>query len=122
MRTIPCPAGDGNCVIPDPAVVVLRGQLSLVRTSALEALFPHPFEERQPARFEGDPRYDVVVGHLTQRLRWEALNDVSEVMGLDPYSYGPPEESLDFIRALEDSLGTQEGVIITCTCGHTWTT
>jgi hypothetical protein len=122
MRTIPCPAGDGNCVVPDPAVVVLGGQLSLVRTSGLERLFPDPLEARQPAHFEGDLRYDVVVGHLTETLRWEALNDVSEVIGLDPYSYSPPEESLDFIRSLEDSLGTREGVIITCSCGHTWTT
>lgn len=130
MRTFNCPGNDhGICVIPDPAVVSIDGSLSLVRQSAVERLFPESFAEyaREPERWTPALRlpelpYARLIDSVAEDLRSQSLREL-EANGVA--SFGLLDEvradRLSFARDVAASLD-RDGIIATCSCGHTWVT
>ena len=124
MQTIDCPQKDGVCVVPDPAVVAINGELSLMRHSALIRLFPEA--SSQPLEWhvlEDRISYVDLLDGVTESLRWQGLAELDDAgiyIGYGRSLQDAPRERIDPVRRLESSLA-HDGVIVTCSCGHSWT-
>ncbi len=96
MQTFACPHGDGSCSAPDPAVVVTRGLLSLVRTDVLDRLLTEMVlvEQLLPIELSYDEVRELAVEQL------QSPRDEAELV--------------------ENEMSTDDGIIVQCSCGHIW--
>ena len=106
MRTIKCPHGDnGVCGIPDRAVLLFDGTASFVSRKALEGMGVIP---------ESDEDTTTRIRSIDFTIPEEI---VSEAHGIDSVLGKTLER---FVGMGGGSFEDARGVIITCSCGHTW--
>ncbi|WP_323099134.1 hypothetical protein [Intrasporangium sp. YIM S08009] len=118
MAQTDCPAGDnGVCSYPDRVLLVTDGQLSVVTASVAEASL-RGFEPRFVDELEwmSGERYDEVIDLVLDSLRAQSPRD-------NPFrSIGSAADLQDQVREIESHVPANSGVIVTCSCGHTWVT
>jgi hypothetical protein len=118
MAETACPTGDnGICSYPDRVLLVTGGRISVVSAAvaeiSLEGLEPTSVEELEWLAGE---RYDEVVDLVLDSLRAQSPRDSS------PTDVGTARDLLDQVSLIESRVPINSGVIVTCSCGHTWVT
>ena len=69
MPEFRCPEDDGDCTYPDLAVVAVDGHLSVLRSEAVEQLFPElPVYDAAMVDFEGLSYTEVIDAVLLSAL------------------------------------------------------
>ncbi|MDQ6948675.1 MAG: hypothetical protein M3256_21060 [Actinomycetota bacterium] len=134
-QTVNCPLGDGICTIPDPSIVAIASQFSLVSAEALRRLLPETaHKDRLEIVQELDVDYPQLVEHLTSALNYRAQ---SQSRPLASVAAGPGDDDDDlpeegyiaregFDQTAILSLAVRgggrlsDGVVVTCSCAHTW--
>jgi hypothetical protein len=103
MTTVNCPQGDGLCQIPDPALVVSNGTISLVRAPLLEQIFPEGLHlDNSNARELPDTEAEQFFVAVRSPSYIHAGDiDISE-------------------RITREFFSVRRGIIVTCSCSHTW--
>jgi hypothetical protein len=118
MAQTDCPAGDnGVCSYPDRVLLVTDGQLSVVTASVAEVSL-RGFEPTFVDELEwmSGERYEEVVDLVLDSLRAQSPRD-------NPLSYIRSAADLGAeVREIESRVPVNSGVIVTCSCGHTWVT
>lgn len=116
MTNIKCPQGDGVCTYPDSTLIAVGNQLSVVSGSAVPQIFPRlSFDVAKETRvLDDEGGYDSVVNLVLSAFRVSESESVvvQNVMGA--------EEATTRVNIIESQLPLSTGVIVTCSCGHTW--
>lgn len=113
-----CPSGDnGICSYPDRVLVVTGGRLSVVSAYVAETTL-EGFEATFVDELEwmSGERYDEVVDLVLDSLRAQSPRDgsLTDVRGASDLQ--------DQVSLIESRVPVTSGVIVTCSCGHTWVT
>jgi hypothetical protein len=110
MRTVPCPAGDGTCTIPDPAVVVSADGLSLRPLSEVEHLIGVSDEA------DGG---GAAVATMSAGLSRDQLRIVETEYSAEQIWQLAASDNEDTSELARSILGNQNGaVVIRCSCAH----
>jgi hypothetical protein len=119
MTSVSCPQQDGGlCNVPDPAVVISDGEFSLIRSSALLHLYPN-IESRSPreVRLEEGIHYNEIVRSVAESLKPEVATAGYGEAG----NYESQSAATRILEAVASAVGSNNGILVNCSCGHVWT-
>ncbi len=107
---------NGICSYPDRVLVVTGGRLSVISGDIAE----YAFEGQEPTSVQelgwmSGEGYEEVVDLVLDSLRAQSPRDSAQ-------GQFAGEALREQVSAVESRLEVANGVIVTCSCGHTWVT
>lgn len=122
MPETPCPQGDnGICSYPDRVLLVNGGQLSVVTGTVAEMVLPEfgPGTVSELEWMSGD-EYDEVADLVLDVMRSRSPRE--NEFRPAAWMHEELENQLSQVEKRLSELSVENGVIVRCSCGHTWVT
>lgn len=118
MASVPCPQKDnGICNIPDPAVVISHGEFSLIRAKTVRRLYPDlNLRVAHRVHLASTINYNELVLHVAK-----SLTPQTAIAGETDFDEVESYESAHLLETVSAAVGSRNGVIVNCSCGHVFT-
>lgn len=118
MTSVPCPQNDGGlCNVPDPAVLISDGEFSLIRAKAVLRLYPD-IESRTPRQVE--LQESIHYAELVQSVA-KVLTPAPAVAGFGEAEDYQQQLATRTLDAVASAVGSTNGILVNCSCGHLFT-